>query len=322
MAGVARFFTPGPAGGEYTFNRDDETRGDVREWCEALWDRFRPFCPDEIHFLNDARANFHARTWEMTLACWFLDRGFALEKPTTDAPDLKIVGGPVARFPVWVEATIATLGQDGHPDHAGRIERPFTIPDGKEHLGKFAMLTLKPEKTALRYTNAIWAKVQQLEDFRARKIVAPEDVFLVAVNGGMLDDYSSGDADPEILKSVYPIGEAVLHYTVGGDEDAPPPRWEHNYRGHVAKANGATVTTTGFVTPEYAGVSGLLFSKATAWNPNPKAPDYMMTIHNARAANPLPDGFFRFGREAVVSDGQIRWVQHSDVGRGTIPIIR
>jgi len=290
------------------FNRDSEHREDVRAFCDSLWQRFRPYCPDEAHFLADARANFHARTWEMILVGGLLERGFVLEKPTGDAPDIKIVGGPIAtRWPVWVEATTVELGTG--LDRAARIEHPIRAPSpiGSEMSSNMAMFNTQPTKTALRYTSAVGAKTRQLAAFRARGIVAPDDPYIIAINGALLHDYSSDDDDPEILKSVYPIGDCYVAYRPGSNE---PPAVGYHHRGSVTKANGTAIPTTAFLNEEFRGISALLFSRTTAWNPNDAAPDFMVTIHNQGAASPLPHGFFPFGREARAIDGVITWVKH------------
>lgn len=45
-----KFFALGPASDEsYTFNRNSESREDVRQFVEALWSKFRPLSGDP-HF--------------------------------------------------------------------------------------------------------------------------------------------------------------------------------------------------------------------------------------------------------------------------------
>lgn len=295
------FFIPGVGSDVYVFNRDDESRDDVRHYCEALWRRYAPLNGDP-HFLSDAKQNFHARTWEMILTCALLDQGLPLMCPPADGPDIQIAS--VADRPtIWIEAVTVELGSGG--DHAGRVEYQKVGDHG-------ALFHTKPEKTALRYTSALASKAKQRQEFIDRGIVAPGDIFVVAINGALLDDYSSGDADPEILKSVYPIGDAYFAYTVN-HPNPPPPTHGYKYRGHVTKAAGTKIPTDGFLSEAYAGVSALMYSRTTAWNPQPRCRDYMLTIHNEMASVTLPQGFFPFGREAVVKEDHLRWVTHPQV---------
>ena len=313
MASEARFFGEGPAGEAYAFNRDSKNREDVRELCESLWAQFRPYCADPGHFLTDAREHFHARAWEMILACGLLSRGFQLERPPAEGPDVKLIDGPVAaRWPIWVEATIATLGRKGHADYAGRIEHPFTPERAskRERSARYAWLTLKPDKTTLRMTAAVAAKRDQHNEFMKRGIVKPDEVYVVAINGAELDDYSSRDDDPTILKAVYPIGEAYVAFSPGRPDSE---RFGHHYRDSVTKAGGTEIPTTTFIDGTAAGVSALLYSVTSVWNANPRALalDFMLTIHNATAANPLPPGTFPFGNEWVSTPEAGQWVRHA-----------
>jgi hypothetical protein len=135
---MSPFFQDGPAGAEYAFNRDSGDRADVREYCEALWLRYEAFNGDP-HFLSDAKANFHARTWEMILTCALIDHDFPVMRPRPDGPDIQIAphnGAPT----VWVEAVTVDLGSGD--DHAGRIEY--------QKVGKSsALFHTQPAKTAL-----------------------------------------------------------------------------------------------------------------------------------------------------------------------------
>jgi hypothetical protein len=299
------FFSPGLACSEYAFNRDSKTRADVREYCEGLWKRYEPLNADP-HFLSDAKQNFHARTWEMILTCALLDQGLPVTRPPSDGPDIKVAahdGHPT----VWIEAVTVQLGTG--QDHAGRIEY--------QQVGQHGVLfQTQPSKTVLRYTSAIDSKRKQLEDFRGRGIVAHNDCYVIAINGALLDDYTSDAQIPEILRAVYPIGDASMQHTMGHG----PVRREYGryHRDRIAKASGTEIRTDAFVSKsasqnssaDFTGVSALLYSRTTAWNPQPCCRDFMLTIHNMDTAIPLPDGYFAFGREAFLEAEGIQWRQH------------
>lgn len=274
-----------------------------------MWSGFEPFCADPDHFLSDARRGFYGRAWEMLLANVLLDRGFTLQRPPTDGPDIMIVGGPVStRWPVWIEATTVELGTGENSAH--RIETP--IPEIEDENGNpltenSASFVPQEEKTVLRYTSALAAKRRQLEEFRARGIVAADDQFVIALNGSQAHDYSIDDEDPDILKAVYPIGAWYVSFPKSG----APPSAGYHHRPSLTKANGADVPTTAFLTSDYQGVSALIYSQAGAWSPAtlPTRIGETLTIHNREASTPLPAGFFPFGRELV--GGDLPWVRHS-----------
>src|SRR5438477_10957110 len=75
---VRKFFTPGPApDATYAFCLNEPEYAYVRETIETMWAKYEPYCPD-ANFLTEARSHFVERTWEMRLACVFLERGFPL----------------------------------------------------------------------------------------------------------------------------------------------------------------------------------------------------------------------------------------------------
>jgi hypothetical protein len=302
---IPAFFSSGSASELYVFNRDSPYREDVRDYCEALWNRYEPYNGDP-HFLSDARQNLCARTWEMILTCALLDLGLPLVRPPCNGPDIQIA--PDSERPtIWIEAVTVELGSGG--DHAGLVEYQKIGDHG-------ALFYTKPDKTALRYTSALASKTKQLTEFIDRKIVAPCDIFVIAINGALLDDFTTNDPLPEILKSVYPFGEEYVSYAVNQAASSPV---EHGvtYRGFVSKSSGTQIPTDAFLTREYAGVSALIYSRTTAWNPQPRCLDYMLTIHNRMAMVPLPRGAFAFGREAVLECDGIRWLKHAPIAVGT-----
>lgn len=307
----APFFSPGVAGEVYAFQRDDASRGDVRAFCEAQWELFEPYCADPAHFLREARTDFHARTWEMMLACLLLEHGFQLERPPGDGPDIKIVAGPHGSpGPIWIEATTVELGEGPNNSHRQEYPIPELLDDaGRAMTENSCFFIPQEEPTILRYTSALEAKRKQRAKFGERGIVADSDPFLVAVNGALLHDHSIDDDDPEVLKAVYPIGAAYVSFPRDGGE----PVAGNRHRPKLTKASGATVATTAFLSDEYRQVSGLLFSQARAWDPRRVRARHheTLTIHNRRAASGLPPGLLRCGREAVFDDsGGIRWIRH------------
>lgn len=281
------FFQSGGAAADYAIIRDEVSHENVRGCLEHLWTRYQPYNGDS-HFLSDAKKHFHARTWEMVLACTLLDAHLTLECPPPDGPDIKVAGG---EHPVWIEATIAELG-DGE-NSAARIE--YCNGCGEEPCAcRVRRFNVQPDKTILRYTNALAKKKDHLDKFRDRNTVAPSDPYVIAINGALQDDHSAGDFDPAILKAVYPLGEAFVTFRPYSDT---PPEEGHFRRDSITNPRGSEVSTCAFLEPAYEGVSAILYSQARAWQLHRSVPDHMIVIHNSQAKNPLPDGYFPFGRE-------------------------
>src|SRR5437899_3715032 len=83
------FFQPGNVpDANYTMVRDRPIFAHNKELIERMWQEFAPLCPDR-HFLEDAKTHFHTRTWEMYLAHVLRGDGFALERPSSAAPDIR-----------------------------------------------------------------------------------------------------------------------------------------------------------------------------------------------------------------------------------------
>src|SRR4030042_1980756 len=75
--GSNTFFSSGQAVDPfYNRVRDNPDRKEAHDFVEGLWQKYEPYA--EPDFLDDARKDFHAKTWEMYLGCLFKDTGFNL----------------------------------------------------------------------------------------------------------------------------------------------------------------------------------------------------------------------------------------------------
>ncbi len=297
------FFTDGPAEDEiYTFNRDSEHRDDLRERIEAMWRVYAPFCGD-AHFLSDARAHFHSRTWELVLAAHLLHHGHNLDRADSDGPDIKVVSSTGA---YWFEAVAPTAGTG--PDAAHRV-----IGMRREtEVGLQMTFRINHNSKVLRYTSVLNEKRKQHQQFLERARVGASEPYIVAINGGAIDDADLEIGLPDVVRAVLPIDEPVYRVPIDSDE---PPRTEWPYRDSVAKAGGASVATTAFLSGEYAAISAVLFHPRGVWNIDNLRGDSMVLIHNPYARNRLPMGTLAFGREYWVSldDSLLRWEDHRQV---------
>ena len=252
-----------------------------RVFAEELWERYHPYA--DKHFLSEIRRDFHARFWEMYLTCALLEHGprlgyaVACHKP---GPDVLLEFKDRC---IWIEAITATDGDPAKPDSVGHPDPAKTgqIPD---------------EKIVLRYTNAIDAKYRKYLEYLEKGIVAEEDSYLIAVNGYPL---SYGWADPEIpriLKAVFPLGHLQFIFD---RKTLKRVETKHQFRPAIFKSSGKDVSTAGFMSEQYAGISGILYSRANAYmTARPLGSDFLIA-HNPMAGHPVRLGSLAADREYV-----------------------
>lgn len=291
--GVASFFQSGDAPSkEYVLTRDTPLRAHIRALVERLWQRYEPLCPVS-NFLEDARTHYAQRTWELWLACVLLDHRFGLERPGAKGPDLlwRMKG---RRH--WVEAIAVEAGSG-----ADKVARP---PPGQ-------VIHFEHRTRMLRYTSGIAEKLRKHGGYLADDTVARDEPYVIALNAGAVPDADMFQEElPDIVKAVLPLGEPVWLVPIGSP--GAPTRTKVPYRGDISKASGSTVSTGMFLDPAYAGVSGVMFSPRGIWNPCPRPGAEMIFVHNPRAANPLSNGFFRFGREYWVTEDGTRGMLYQE----------
>lgn len=183
--------------------------------------------------------------------------------------------------------------------------------------------TLPDEAVLLRWTSAIKEKAEKLlgtadgrrAGYLAKGIVAPEDAYVVAINGRLL----RGDWPDIIGISQYPFAaEATLcvgPYEVRLNRETLETVGEGlQHRPTVLNANGAPVPADTFFDPRFAPVSAIW---ATDVDENlifdQRRP--MAIVHNPIASRPLPVGLLPAQQEYVaVPDGD-RYLLETRDGR-------
>lgn len=251
----------------------------ARELTESLWLRYAPFADD--HFLECIPHEFDERFWEMYLTCSLLQLGLDVHCPKPGPDNLvETVGGRI-----WIEAVTPTSGASGHPDaipepKAGKAER---VPE---------------ERILLRMRSAIRYKYEtKYREYLDKGIIAPDDSYVVAVNGCQLHHAIADNYPPWIAKSVFPIGGLQ----VALDRDSlEVVDTSYQYRAVVEKSSGASVSTDIFLDPEYRDLSGVLYSRVDAGNPTARMADDFILVHNPFANRPLDDGLLGRGTELTV----------------------
>jgi hypothetical protein len=158
------------------------------------------------------------------------------------------------------------------------------------------VVSLPHEQIILRWTSAIKEKFEKLTGklgrpetgYLAKGVVAPDDGYVIAVNGRLLRDRF-----PQIFGiSQYPFAVevtlAVGPFSIHIDRDTLKTTWSGlQHRPLVQKPNGAMVPADTFFDPAYVPVSGVW---ATDFDENVLfgASKPSILAHNHAASNPLP----------------------------------
>lgn len=277
----------------YNACRQHSTKQLVRKRIERMWRAYEPYCPDR-HFLSDISANFNARTWELYIASVFLRRRFRLTKPPSKGPDLLATVGDQR---LWIEAVAPSSGEgpDKVPDREERGSQDGNLWEGHPP---------SEDSLILRCTTSLEAKLKRIADYKRDGIIGNEDVVLVALTLGGIEDADVASPDfPIAVKAVFGIGEAylALSWEDGSTENGFMRRPE------VQKNRGTTVDARLFCAKRSRAISGLLYTATNIFNAPRVAGRDLVLVHNPYAAVPLRRGMLRFVRAEywVGSDGRL-----------------
>jgi type I restriction enzyme S subunit len=271
--------------------RDDEFPlvVEARQFVERLWAQCAPYLDSDLPVA--ARHDFQQRFWELYLTHVLLENGVALIarnqwRVRRKGPDLLASDGGT-----WIEAVLASPGTG-----ADAVQEPEP--------GKAGWVPTDAIK--LRLLNAIDAKLCQYKKYQRDGIVRAGDRYVIAVGTAAIYLARLGQTIPYIVCAVLPFGPEQVHIDresleIVGESFA--------YQPTIAKQSGTEVPTTLFQDAQSAPISALLYAWTDEGNRAAVPGHEFVTIHNPLAANPLPRGFFPFGREYWFED-QLYWVDH------------
>jgi len=291
-------FTVQPTSGtdyEHVWRRVHEVDG-ARQRIDDMWHSMRPLLDSQ--FAHEFRTRPYERSWELILGSSLLAHGAQLVAKTAQGPDFKVIDGD--RF-VWIEATAPTSG--GGPD-------AIPVPPAD------AMFDYPERQIILRIRGAIEEKLKQFQSFAAVGGTGRDDAYVIAVNGMQFHTIIDGDTAPAVLKAVLPIGapqiriNGVTGEVVDNSVEYRPARLRHS---------GSEVATTCFLDPAYSSVSAVLFSEANFLMGPEWVSQCTTVVHNPRATQPLPSGWFGFGREIFIhiDDDSVSWTVTSHDGEAS-----
>jgi type I restriction enzyme S subunit len=157
-------------------------------------------------------------------------------------------------------------------------------------------VSLPHEQIILRWTSAIKEKFEKLTGkpdrpeagYLAKGVVAPDDVYVIAVNGRLLRNefpqLSGISQCPFAVEVTLAVGPFSIHI----DRNTLKTTWSGlQHRPLVEKPNGALVSANTFFNPAYVSVSGVW---ATDFDENVlfDASKPSILAHNHAASNPIP----------------------------------
>jgi len=303
----------------YEAVRLDENHADVRAFIEAMWEEYRPYA--DTDFVEGSRNHdFQSRYWELYLGCSLIRLGCELaSRLKGNRPSRSLNQGPDFRtlvpFGAWIEAVAPGVGtnEDAVPELP--VGTANSVPD---------------DEAKLRLLQAIRNKAKKRLTYVQNGLVAIGDCYVVAINTGKLPHVPDLDP-PRIVRAVLGLGlpQVSVDRVSGAFSDAGFQSQPEILR----RPSGSAVSTRVFLEseysehPNYAGYEGLSAVLSSNMNPfNTCEPffdhtkfivgdDYCL-VHNPRAANPLPRGSLKVGREYWVDAAGVLqsklWLQ----GRG------
>lgn len=168
------------------------------------------------------------------------------------------------------------------------------------------VITPPHEQILLRWTSAIKTKFDGLvgkpekEGYLEKGIVKKDDVFVIAVNGcqfrnGPFSELVGASGLPYALEAVFPVGLRQFNFDPTA-KHCVGTSWQ--VRDEIANQNGAPVPTGIFLDSRYQAVSaiwGIDFNGSAGHGGHEPS----TLVHNPKATQPLPKGFFNCDSEFV-----------------------
>jgi hypothetical protein len=257
-----------------------------RTFSEELWLRTAEFLDADLP--DKAQRHFHQCFWEMYVAASLLDTGLPLlPRPTRTrqsvGPDLHIAPN------IWIEAIAvsAGAGPDAVPDSSSYADgTAFDVPD---------------QQMKLRLIAGITEKRNKFEVYKAKGVVGPSDVCVVAINSALIPHHPDF-SPPRIVRALMEFGFPVAVIDLTSNSIA---EWTHEHRPTITKRSHNTVGQGLFRDGSCSGVSACIHS-STHYG----APPHMLgvdfkLVHNATAAVPL--------QRELIARADEYWIEGSEL---------
>lgn len=266
---------------------------ELREALEAMWATYEPYA--DRAFVEAFARTPDPRFWEMFLGCQLLAAGKTL-LPTSDRqrrggqPDICVVEGSSK---IWIEAIAPDVGDAG-PD---QVRGPVPVNEGG------GLVPAPIRQAQLRTTSALWTKTQKVDRYRRDGVIARAEPALIAIGAGRFGIYVPEEPLPLVLSAVFPIGPEVvtLNVETGVVSD---PRFQPSFQ---IERTGGTIPRTAFLEPQFSGVAGVIWSRASIGNMS-RQDRPLSLVHNPLATAPMPTLWGVWDREFVTTRSGDEWL--------------
>jgi hypothetical protein len=273
------FFLPGDCKDRgYRNVRDNPYRPEWRTFVDELWSRYLDLGLEDPHFREDARNHFLERFWEMYLAVTLCERGFKLKRVRDEGPEFYF---EYNTRKVWVEAVAPGPGE------------------GKDRVPEISygeVYKVPTEKILLRFTNALAEKRNKYCKARKKGIIAPDDLYLLAINSRGIPHAPFGNTMPFFVQAFLPFGNLTALIDTKTKEVVET---FYQKRENVIKANEAPVSTTAFLNPEFSFVSAVVHSGVDCANHPANLGEDFIILHNPTAVHTLDTTIFHWAAHQI-----------------------
>ena len=256
-----------------------------RAFVESLWQDYSTLA--DKNFLSDAKNHFHQRFWEMYLSVTFLRRGYTVIKSKDESPDVCI---QLNGNKLWIEAVAPGpgTGQDKIP----------TPEFGKANW-------VPTDQIILRYLQVINEKYQNYQKYLLKKIVNPEDVFVIAINCNKVPHAYFGSTVPYHVQALLPIGPPNVIFDIAKDSVVETG---YSFKDSVMKNSGSIVEKKVFTDHKYSGISAVMnaIHEVGGYTMNQDSPGIDFDfLHNPLANNPLSIDAFSWAKNRYIENDQL-----------------
>lgn len=264
-------------------NTRDHPRGAMHKaYVEGLWSRFEHLA--DHHFREDARNHFLERFWEMYLAVTLIEQGFDPQKHGGEGPEYYT---DTNSGRIWFEAIAPGPG-------SGQDQVPQLTPGEAS--------TVPTEQILLRFTHALEEKRKNYTTALSKAIVSPEDSYILAINSRRIRHAPYGNSLPYFIQAFLPIGPLTFAFDKRSNEITDS---FYQYRPHVLKMSGVSISTRSFLDDEAAFCSAVLHSGVDCANhPETLGGDFSI-LFNPKAARPLDPNAFKWCEQFAVKGDEL-----------------
>jgi len=266
-------------------------RTDTRKWYEEYWQKLYKYLDKDFATKFQLESEHEARGWEFHIASVLLDHGIVLQEKTWDTgPDFCALTPDGKK--IWIEAISCT------PGAVDPVPPKPILTEGVIHTSGGNIEDLNRPRV-LRILNAIGTKYEKYKRYVVDSTsgVSPNDCLIIAVSGANIEFASY----PEMLlkRAVFGVGPDVYYKDRNTDKLVGPFYTPTPTITKKAKTGDEIMPASFMEMDEFSNISAVIYCGHHAYDCEPnghKIGDDFLFAYHANATNPVPDGFFKFGR--------------------------